>query len=360
MKKINYFHPINNGRPFRVVFKNIQKCLILIIFVCFIVFVKDVNATSGACSWHSGVNCSAGADWDGSVVCNDGWRDSSVSYSSSSECQTKFFCTLEEYIEFKNQYVTPAQQKYDAAERAYESFVSSHAFFSGPAVLLYGDAGRQEQKNAIELNLLASKLKIAQDTLSSAYETAQTACEIKGLVDAISGLKTKQCKLSNSELNISGECVCKSGYKFKNGVCMTYTESCQYSYGRNVIGELDGKGVNQCSCETGYKWNDEKTACIKVEVKCPENSSANNGVCQCKTDYKLDPSKTLCIKNIQYVTTSKVINLREKPTTNSKVIGQLKKNMKYQIVDLSNKDWAKIKYSTSKDGWALKRLIKIN
>ena len=41
---------------------------------------------SGACSYHGGVNCYAGADLDGSVVCNDGWRDSKVWYSDVIEC----------------------------------------------------------------------------------------------------------------------------------------------------------------------------------------------------------------------------------------------------------------------------------
>lgn len=44
-------------------------------------------ATSGACSGHGGVDCSAGPDSDGSVICYDGWEDSSVSYSSMVMCQ---------------------------------------------------------------------------------------------------------------------------------------------------------------------------------------------------------------------------------------------------------------------------------
>ncbi len=34
----------------------------------------------GACSSHNGVNCAAGPDSDGSVICNDGWRNSSVAF----------------------------------------------------------------------------------------------------------------------------------------------------------------------------------------------------------------------------------------------------------------------------------------
>lgn len=52
----------------------------------FLVFSVPVFATSGACSGHGGVNCAAGPDSDGSVICNDGWTGSSVSYSSMSSC----------------------------------------------------------------------------------------------------------------------------------------------------------------------------------------------------------------------------------------------------------------------------------
>lgn len=45
-------------------------------------------AKSGACSGHGGVNCSGGADSDGSVICMDGWEDSSVSYASMVMCSS--------------------------------------------------------------------------------------------------------------------------------------------------------------------------------------------------------------------------------------------------------------------------------
>lgn len=37
-------------------------------------------SSSGACSSHGGVNCLAGADVDGSVICVDGWLESTVAY----------------------------------------------------------------------------------------------------------------------------------------------------------------------------------------------------------------------------------------------------------------------------------------
>lgn len=44
-------------------------------------------ATSGACSYHGGVNCSAGASYSGKVQCNDGWINSSVNFSEAQECK---------------------------------------------------------------------------------------------------------------------------------------------------------------------------------------------------------------------------------------------------------------------------------
>ena len=41
---------------------------------------EDNCSSSGACSSHGGVNCALGPDVDGSVICNDGWTDSSVEY----------------------------------------------------------------------------------------------------------------------------------------------------------------------------------------------------------------------------------------------------------------------------------------
>ena len=44
-------------------------------------------ASEGACSDHGGVNCDAGPDTDGSVVCNDGWTGSTVQYHFVSDNQ---------------------------------------------------------------------------------------------------------------------------------------------------------------------------------------------------------------------------------------------------------------------------------
>lgn len=44
--------------------------------------------SSGSCSSHGGVSCSAGADIDGSAICNDGWRDSIVWFDDVQACKS--------------------------------------------------------------------------------------------------------------------------------------------------------------------------------------------------------------------------------------------------------------------------------
>jgi len=68
---------------------NFLAVVSIIFFVSFLFFNTSTptQATSGACSGHGGVSCSAGSDSDGSVICYDGWLGSSVSYSSMAMCQ---------------------------------------------------------------------------------------------------------------------------------------------------------------------------------------------------------------------------------------------------------------------------------
>ncbi len=65
-----------------------KKLLLLPVFtfLASFFFVSSVFATSGCCSSHGGVNCAAGAQANGHVICNDGWTGSSCLYSSMVMC----------------------------------------------------------------------------------------------------------------------------------------------------------------------------------------------------------------------------------------------------------------------------------
>lgn len=60
--------------------------IVTLLFAFSLAFPKHLLATSGCCSGHSGVNCAAGAQANGNVICNDGWRGSSCSYASMVMC----------------------------------------------------------------------------------------------------------------------------------------------------------------------------------------------------------------------------------------------------------------------------------
>lgn len=76
--------------------KHMKKYLMLFAFIGTGLFLSNSQpalATSGACSYHGGVNCSAGPGAYGNVTCNDGWTGSSIAYSSMTECHiSKFSC----------------------------------------------------------------------------------------------------------------------------------------------------------------------------------------------------------------------------------------------------------------------------
>lgn len=65
-----------------------KKLLILsFLFTIFLLpGLVEASTGAGACSRHDGVNCLAGADDDGSVICNDGDRNSSVLYVNMDLC----------------------------------------------------------------------------------------------------------------------------------------------------------------------------------------------------------------------------------------------------------------------------------
>ena len=64
--------------------------LIKLLLVFALLFVNisplTVFAKSGCCSSHGGVCCNCGAQSNGKVICNDGWRGSSCLYSGMVKC----------------------------------------------------------------------------------------------------------------------------------------------------------------------------------------------------------------------------------------------------------------------------------
>lgn len=228
----------------------------LFIFLFFVLAAQNnlVSATSGACSGHGGVNCSAGADWDGSVICYDGWRSSSVLYTNMSMCG----------------YSSPT---YYYSNSSYSSCpTNSYANTTGSCTCFYG--------YIVDTDISGNQSCISGDTYC------------KNLY----GYNTKYNSLDKT-------CECQYGYAFSNNKCINTDQICQ-----DIFGLMSSyNSISQeCECDFGYEYNG--TRCVKQTydyptfsydenniTNCPENSSAStDGGCYCNTGYKVNETKDAC------------------------------------------------------------------
>jgi hypothetical protein len=90
-----------------------------------------VYATSGACSYHGGVDCSAGPASDGNAICNDD-SESSVPYDDMEECQDSsqarcplpivYGCTTQsEYTEMQSECTSAMSQEQALCNQEYQA-----------------------------------------------------------------------------------------------------------------------------------------------------------------------------------------------------------------------------------------------
>jgi hypothetical protein len=323
--------------------KKNDNLLILILFTLLLVFVFIPNvslAISGACSSHYGVNCSIGPDSDGSVVCNDGWRDSSADYYSAVECTD---CSSYLYhIGCKD------QSDIDAIR---DDFGSRGLFFSGAREVeeSYCIAEIQEYENKKLqyqqcLDIQQEALRLKDSYLNEEWrqleqqinEQVTTICPVNSSYNSSTG----RCQCYSGYLVLNGGCVpgdnwcqsnygvhinynqqnktceCVSGYTFKDNRCISLTESCQNKYGINSY-----SSGNSCLCYSGYEWNVLGTECVKTLVcgdgyikrdnqcitytqDCMNTFGSNvigskgdigNSSCNCKSGYEWNLERTACV-----------------------------------------------------------------
>jgi len=257
------------------------------------------DATSGACSYHGGVNCSAGSDYDGSVICKDGWRDSSVKYKDANECTSIVTC---EYPS------TPSCNLSDILKQK-ETALCSNRALQGRSGMLGSPMGTAQQQNIKdqydeeysycqrqwdlyelekkEFNQCSSASVIQPNNESNGDLDLklqlifnQMCAELNGSGsiyapsrqiehDGIPCTPTKEeksieCQKQDSKSFFSvskNSCICNVGYLLnKNGKCVTPTDWC--------AGTLGPKAYikdNTCHCEDGFTLNSDSTECVKKE-----------------------------------------------------------------------------------------------
>jgi hypothetical protein len=159
--------------------------------------------------------------------------------------------------------------------------------------------------------------------------------------------------------NDNETCEIKSGAKVESTFTLSPTGTQKNNSGstitcpENANLKTDGK----CYCNDGYILDSSKTSCaIKP---CPLNAQQYFNSCLCNSGYVMTNGNCSIVgTKKQYLTTSNSINIRQQSNSISKVIGKTIPKTKYEVTDLSNKDWVKIKFN-GKEGFVSKKLALI-
>lgn len=239
-----------------IIMKKLILTLLLLVGYGFLM-VNSAQATSGACSGHGGVNCSAGADFDGSVICYDGWRSSSVSYSNMVSCSS-----------YGSSYQAPSYYKTPSCP-----LMSYYDSLSGSCKCMSGYI-------------------VGKDFLGKeACVSADSVCR-------------DQIGFMSRYNSLTGKCECSYGYVIYNGECTSQEDKCQSLYG---YGTRFNSLKDNCECRSGYSFDGNKCALDSngYEFKpsyntptksCPQNSTLKtDGSCYCNTGFVVNTDKSACV-----------------------------------------------------------------
>lgn len=299
-----------------------------------LLFIPNVNATSGTCSSHGGVNCHFGPDGDGSAICNDGWRDSTENYSDTNVC---FQCVN------PDTYHTGCKNEYDLGKvkiqaEQYGGMMSSQAM--GMITNCENEIKKYNEYIA-QYNDCQSKKTSYQDNTS--YQTNDNNLEAidkqieqlkQQIVENQKNLEIQRTNALNNLCKTYGakkynetvkNCICGEGYVFIESRCMTHTEDCQDLFGDHIYGlkAQDGNPNNSdCYCDTGYNWNKEKQRCFA-----PQNDNIITPVItgaekEAETKIEIADEPKVDVKPvvaINKVNTAKPITITESETNKSKI-----------------------------------------
>ena len=234
-------------------------------------------ATSGACSSHGGVNCSAGASIGGKVICNDGWTNSSVYFSEADECKASS--------------CTPPSGTGCKTENDYGALSVK---LNAQGGYLGMSASQQSLLNQCrnEINSYRTDLQDYNNCLSdsSNYNTSlnnYSDYQLNNFDSYLNSEMQKYCidEYGSKSLYISKNkaCGCVSGYKFgKENQCIKVDMYCSERIGDN---SYYNEPEEVCSCQSGYVLND-KNKCILGDLSCVnefgENSWLNSTTMKCE------------------------------------------------------------------------------
>lgn len=265
-------------------------------------FPTTSYATSGACSWHGGVNCAAGADIDGSVICSDGWRDSSVSYSSMAECQQPTYCLapIASGCTTENDYASMEEEQIKNGTSMYAPEMAQGDLAACRSQINTYQAGLSAYQNCLSAASATTTAPSASATTCSAnssYDPTIGTCvpdyqkictsqfgslaipvsDKPGYCQCLSGNHWNASKTSceptasciGGTVNDQNACTCGDGLVLSGNSCISYTAYCQRDHGTNAVGSAGPNGSTLCSCSQGFQWDNAKVFCVNAESNTP-------------------------------------------------------------------------------------------
>ncbi len=276
-----------------------MKQIIIIFLICIISFAfvlgyfHTTEAGSGVCYQHSDVNCDIGPDWDGSVICNDGWADSPTSYyehcGSFSGCEFPYHvgCKNEGDLAVLRATIEDGALKYtpDMAARLLDTCTNEISEYQRKQRTYNQCINNQKTQQQIRLQ---SEINLTIERASS--ETSNTCIKNYGFGSYFD--------------EAAGTCSCKRGFQFYNGRCIENEAACVLKHGPQSVPIKVVGDTYTCSCVDGYILLDNQ--CISFEQFCKETlgpdsypkisrtgdyDSFDAANCECKEDYVLTLGK---------------------------------------------------------------------
>jgi hypothetical protein len=337
-----------------------------LIFLITLLTITPVSATSGACSYHGGVNCSAGADYDGSVICYDGWTASSVLYSSEISCKNSTYIG------------SPCPQPSLSSECSDTVLTSLYQ----TSVRTGSLSNYQSQFKKCEVEKKAFQIKMDDYNDCSAY--LNNGYYDQYLKKKYTAEKPTSCQ-NNSYMGADLQCHCNPGFQLSSS-----GYSCEVKprdYENECLVQHGGKAQyinNKCYWCTEPTDTLSNGLCIPKPPVCDSQAGyvGKDNVCHCNKGYEFNLAMQTCLKAqppeiqifpvLQGIPTSQstttpvdiktpkpdlikarqTTNVRLLPKSNSKIIGTTSKNTTSTILETRN-GWYKITMKNGKIGWVL-------
>lgn len=245
------------------------KKFFVLAFALFLFWPVYSFATSGACSGHGGVSCSSGSDYDGSVICNDGWRNSSVSYSSMVMCGggSSYSSDYNSYTSTPSCPLNSSPDILTSGCKCNLGYVSSGGSCISGSSYCYDKHGYSSSYDMFD-NSCGCSSGYAFDTSGQCVSLNSMCQKQMGYSSKYNSLYDK-CECSYGyEIGVTGKCEYKTATDDYDDYSSTYTPTAPASNTSCPVNSspgIDGKG---CYCNDGYKVNLTKDACI-LDVPVP-------------------------------------------------------------------------------------------